>query len=72
MNRGIGTVRKSSLAFACVVVAFTLFALPETARAGYLDPGSGSTAVQWIIAGVAALGRLKRNISGAVSKVFGR
>lgn len=52
-------------------VAF-LVASPDLAHAGYLDPGSGSTAVQWIIASITAVGRLKRKIVGAVSRIFGR
>ena len=53
----------------CVCMA--LFA-PEQAHAGYLDPGSGSTAVQWVIAAIASLGRVKRQFFDTVSKVFGR
>ena len=45
---------------ACVFCAM-LF-IPDQAHAGYLDLGSGSTVVQWIIAGIAVFGRLKRRI----------
>jgi len=57
-------------AFTCAFCA--AFFIPEQAHAGYLDPGSGSTAVQWIIAGIAVAGRLKRRVFDTVSKIFGR
>ncbi|WP_165176331.1 hypothetical protein [Desulfovibrio sp. ZJ369] len=37
---------------------------PDTAHAGYLDPGSGSTLVQGIIAAIAAIKRFWRKIIG--------
>lgn len=42
--------------FSIFIYAITLI-VPEQAYAGYLDPGSGSTLVQGIIATIAALKR---------------
>lgn len=51
---------------ACLVVFVTvaaIFAAPGAAfAAGYLDPGSGSTIVQGIIAGVAIICRYARKV----------
>jgi hypothetical protein len=41
------------------LMAFLGLCFPGTAQAGYLDPGSGSTLVQWIIAFFAGLRRVK-------------
>lgn len=63
---------KVSVIIVVCVVACAALLVPQQAHAGYLDPGSGSTAVQWVIAGVAAMGRLKRRVSDMFSKVLGR
>ncbi len=39
-----------------------IFCLPEEARAGYLDPGSGSVLVQGLIAVLAFWGRVVQRI----------
>jgi len=64
--------KKQMMVAACFSAICVALFLPEQAHAGYLDPGSGSTAVQWIIAGIAVAGRLKRRVFDTVSKVFGR
>lgn len=66
------TVGKSAVITGATVAVIGVMLAPESAHAGYLDPGSGSTAVQWIVAGLASLGRLKRQISDTVSKIFGK
>ncbi|WP_165067305.1 hypothetical protein [Desulfovibrio sp. ZJ200] len=48
-----------SLLFVAILIFF-----PDTAHAGYLDPGSGSTLVQGIIAAIAAIKRFWRKILG--------
>ncbi len=48
-----------SLLFVAILILF-----PDTAHAGYLDPGSGSTLVQGIIAAIAAVKRFWRKITG--------
>ena len=54
---------KSALLVA-LIVAFVCCAFPSQAHAGYLDPGSGSTLVQGIIAGIAAMKRFWRKLMG--------
>lgn len=44
----------------CAILSASLLLCPDTAQAGYLDPGSGSTLVQGIIATIAAAKRLWR------------
>lgn len=46
-----------------LLVATVLCLLPSDAFAGYLDPGSGSTLVQGIIAVFAAISRFFRKIA---------
>lgn len=50
----------------CLLVAGLL--LPETANAGYLDPGSGSILVQGIVATIAFFGRIKRKFAGLFTR----
>ncbi|MFW5499863.1 MULTISPECIES: hypothetical protein [unclassified Maridesulfovibrio] len=45
---------------------------PQESYAGYLDPGSGSTAVQWIVAGIASLSRIKQRIVAFLSNLFSK
>lgn len=59
-------------ATASIILAVVVLFSPHTAHAGYLDPGSGSTAVQWIVASVATLSRVKRRIVDTFSKIFSR
>lgn len=54
------------LALACMFVFF----LPDTAHAGYLDPGSGSTLVQGIIAIIATFKRIWNNLLSGVKGFF--
>ena len=56
----------------CILSICIILCAPQLAHAGYLDPGSGSTAVQWIIAGIVAAGKLKRRIFDTISRTFGR
>ncbi len=56
----------------CFFSAGTILLAPHIAHAGYLDPGSGSTAVQWIIASVAVLSKMKKNILTSISRIFRR
>jgi hypothetical protein len=59
--------------FWIIALVFTVFLVaPQECHAGYLDPGSGSTAVQWIVAGIAALSRIKNRIIEFMSKLFSR
>jgi len=46
----------------CIFLFLLIF--PDIAHAGYLDPGSGSTLVQGIIAGIAAIKRFWRKLIG--------
>ncbi|MGL1863931.1 MAG: hypothetical protein OCC46_15515 [Pseudodesulfovibrio sp.] len=64
--------KKQMILVACVAAVCLTFVDPQSAHAGYLDPGSGSTAVQWIIAGIAGAGRFKRRIVDTVSRIFKR
>ncbi|WP_421900609.1 hypothetical protein [Maridesulfovibrio sp.] len=64
-------IMKLTILVCCALTLAVLFS-PQSAHAGYLDPGSGSTAVQWIIAGVAAISRIKRQIIDAFSNFFSR
>ena len=48
--------------YASVVIILTACFFPDSAYAGYLDPGSGSTLVQGIIAVFAAVARFFRKI----------
>lgn len=68
------TVRQKRyvITLACIFSVCTILCAPQLAHAGYLDPGSGSTAVQWIIAGIVATGKLKRRIFDTISRIFGR
>jgi len=70
-NLTILSVKMTTIALFTIVFCAVMLT-PQSAQAGYLDPGSGSTAVQWIIAGLAALGRIKRQFSDTVSKLFGK
>lgn len=47
-----------------VLAACILLAAPDAAHAGYLDPGSGSTLVQGIVAAVAAVKRFWNGLLG--------
>ncbi len=57
-----------------ILVTFTFLTLvaPQESQAGYLDPGSGSTAVQWVVAGITSLSRIKKQIIDMLSKLFSR
>lgn len=55
---------KSIVPVIIFLVAYSILCFPETAQAGYLDPGSGSTLVQGIIAAIAAVKRFWGNILG--------
>ena len=48
----------------CILCFFLVFFFPSTSHAGYLDPGSGSTLVQGIIAVIAAAKRFWRKLIG--------
>ena len=48
--------------YASVMIMLTVCFFPDSAHAGYLDPGSGSTLVQGIIAVFAAVARFFRKI----------
>lgn len=65
-------MKKSVIMLSCAVFFGVVVLAPDCANAGYLDPGSGSTAVQWIIAAIASLGKMKRVCINAFSKVTGR
>ncbi len=54
---------KSAL-FIAFIGVFVCCVFPSQAHAGYLDPGSGSTLVQGIIAGIAAIKRFWRKLTG--------
>ena len=54
---------------ACLV---TLVFIPSTARAQYLDPGSGSIIAQAVIAGVVAVAAAARLYWGRLSALFVR
>lgn len=47
-----------------LLVVFLICALPKTATAGYLDPGSGSTLAQGIAAFIASISRFFRKLFG--------
>ncbi len=49
----------------CFIITLALV-LPQNAHAGYLDPGSGSTLVQSIVAIFAFLGRMIEKIKKAL------
>jgi len=72
MHKTISFSKKTTAILICSTVFCAMLFAPQPAQAGYLDPGSGSTAVQWIIAGIASLGRIKRQFSDTLSKVFGK
>jgi len=55
-----------SLALSCVFVLL----LPDIAHAGYLDPGSGSTLVQGIIAFIATFKRVWINLLSGIKNIF--
>lgn len=59
-------IKKKSRFAACVTALAVTYCLvcPEPAHAGYLDPGSGSTLVQGIVAAIAACKRFWRRITG--------
>ncbi len=63
---GIMITKSKSLKTACLVVFVAVAAIvvaPGAAfAAGYLDPGSGSTIVQGIIAGIAVICRYARRV----------
>lgn len=48
--------------FIILTVICCTFILPDTAQAGYLDPGTGSTLVQGIVAMVASISRFFRKL----------
>lgn len=60
------SIKKRSRYVACATALAVTFCLvcPEPAHAGYLDPGSGSTLVQGIIAAIAACKRFWQRITG--------
>ncbi|NDV23213.1 hypothetical protein [Desulfovibrio sp. JC022] len=54
---------------AVVLCLFSIIILmPADAHAGYLDPGANSSLVQWIVAGAAAVGKIKEKIVGMFKK----
>lgn len=62
-------MRIRSLAMPCVcgiLAACFLLGAPDAAHAGYLDPGSGSTLVQGIVAAVAAVKRFWNGLLGLI------
>ena len=58
---------KTIAMFLCVFILLT----PDTALAGYLDPGSGSTLVQAIIASIAAIKNFWTKLINGVKNIFG-
>lgn len=54
----------------CVIlfVLIGIFVLPDCVQAGYLDPGSGSTLAQGLVAAIAALGRWWRKFLSIFGK----
>ncbi len=54
--------KKSFIITVCFFSVGALILMPHVAHAGYLDPGSGSTVVQWIIASVAVFSRIKKSV----------
>lgn len=56
----------------CACIFCLLLLCPEDARAGYLDPGSGSTLVQAIIAVIAACKRVWSGFCSGLARIFGR
>lgn len=61
-----------SIAVASGVAACLLLCFPDPANAGYLDPGSGSSLVQGVIAFVAAVRRCWNRLTGLFSGTKGR
>ena len=57
------TIMRNLFSF-CILCFFLFILFPQNAHAGYLDPGSGSTLVQGIIAGIAAIKRFWRKLIG--------
>lgn len=48
--------------YVCIVIMAIVLLVPNCAHAGYLDPGSGSTLVQGIVAFFASISRFFRNL----------
>lgn len=57
---------------ACACILCLLLLCAEDAHAGYLDPGSGSTLVQAIIAVIAACKRVWSGFCSGLACLFGR
>ena len=63
---------RNGAAMTVFMMAFTVvFLMPDQAHA-YLNPGSNSTAVKWIIAGICAFSRMKGYTASAISRLFGK
>ncbi|WP_320174833.1 hypothetical protein [Maridesulfovibrio sp.] len=54
----------------CLVLTVVFVTTPHVANAGYLDPGSGSTAVQWIIASIAAITKFIDKVKNLILRAF--
>ncbi len=48
----------------CLLILVVWCCFPADANAGYLDPGSGSTLVQGVVAILAVVGRVRAKIRG--------
>jgi len=55
-----------------VLLTIMILLAPDVAHAGYLDPGSGSTLVQAIIASIAAIKNFWTKLGNGVKKIFGQ
>lgn len=54
-----------------LLITMILF-MPDIAHAGYLDPGSGSTLVQAIIASITAIKNFWTKLTSGVKRIFGQ
>lgn len=55
-----------------VLLMIMILLMPDIAHAGYLDPGSGSTLVQAIIASIAAVKNFWSKVTDGVKRMFGQ
>lgn len=60
----------NKIIFALLFIIILL--MPDVAQAGYLDPGSGSTLVQAIIASIATIKNFWTKLTDGVKKFFGQ
>ena len=56
---------------ACILLLYFMLFSPEPAHA-YLNPGSNSTAIKWIIAGIATVSRMKAYAACVVNRLMGK